>query len=206
MNKDKSCVKCSQPREYDTICIYMLQIHIKFMLNTPSVNQFHNGSQFSKNNSVHFWQHILQWINQFWFFSQLFNCRISGWWSSLCFFCISFVRQRCVSSSSNAFLYRNWILPSTVSRCNPRIWSLIKFVLFGTLSACRIPTEFWSKWPGPLFGTCELQYTWNEKRQKLLKWASTVEKASQMEIYSSECSEGYTNTNAASKSTSLYWK
>lgn len=56
-------------------------------------------------------------------------------------------------------------LPSKWSRLLPRIWSLIRFVPFGTLSACRIPTDVWSKWPGPDFGTCELQYTWKNQKK-----------------------------------------
>lgn len=62
-------------------------------------------------------------------------------------------------------------LPSKWSRLFPRIWSLMRFEPLGTLSACRIPTDVWSKCPGPDLGTCELQYTckneWERENKSL---------------------------------------
>lgn len=43
----------------------------------------------------------------------------------------------------------------------PRICSLINLFVLGAFNACLMPTEFWSKCPGPLLGTCEQQYTCN---------------------------------------------
>lgn len=51
-------------------------------------------------------------------------------------------------------------LPSKSVLC-PRICSLINLFDLGAFSACLIPTEVWSKCPGPLLGTCEQQYTCN---------------------------------------------
>lgn len=48
-------------------------------------------------------------------------------------------------------------LPSLLSLRCPLICSFTNLFVFGTLSACLIPTAVWSKWPGPLFGTCEQQ-------------------------------------------------
>lgn len=56
----------------------------------------------------------------------------------------------------NFLQLREWDSPSR-SLLWPLICSLMNLLVLGTLSACRIPTDVWSKWPGPLFGTCDEQ-------------------------------------------------
>lgn len=82
------------------------------------------------------------WINEFlvervpFIVWMEFLCCLQLWFSIN----IDTVKSKCNSPS-------NWSLPC------PRIWSLMRFVLFGTFKAWRIPTDVWSKWPGPLLNT-----------------------------------------------------
>lgn len=94
------------------------------------------------------------------------DVNMCGWWIPTIFFYITismvlFIVNDDVNVHQNDrfMLWETKIcgLPSKWSRLFPRIWSLIRFVLFGTFRACLMPTEFWSKCPGPDFGTCELQ-------------------------------------------------
>lgn len=79
-------------------------------------------------------------------------------WEIVCLFISFFIRDfhffffRHLKEEEN----KNRFLHS-ISLEPPRICSFTGLFDLGAFNAWRIPTDVWSKCPGPLFGTCELQ-------------------------------------------------